>query len=157
MPSIVGRPGFPPQRVTVPTRVGLALRPEALRSVIPARATMAENAPPFAGEIREEHTGPKIKVLPAGAQVTLATLRRPWNYVGWAVNPGDADVGVLTAQLKILTRGIDGYTAGVVVPNGLPFAVVGIIVGATCELVVTNGGDVPVHLCSGSIWGMGEK
>lgn len=157
MPSIVNRPSFPRQRVVVPERVGLALRPEALRDVIPARVTLAENAPPYAGELREEHTGAIVKLLGAGQMASLATLRRAWNYVGWAIQPGDADAGQLSAQIKVLTRGINGYTAAVAVPAGLPFALVGLIVGAACELVVTNTGDEPVELVRGSIWGMSEK
>jgi hypothetical protein len=157
VPSIINRPRFPPQRVVVSERVAVALRPEALRDVIPARVTLAENAPPYAGELREEHTGAVVKVLGAGAMVSLATLRRAWNYVGWAINPGDADAGQLLAQIRVLTRGINGYTAAVSVPAGLPFALVGLIVGAACELVVTNTGDEPVTLVRGSIWGMSEK
>jgi hypothetical protein len=157
VPSIVGRPRFPRQGVRVDERVGVALRPEVLRDVIPARVTLSENATPYAGELREEHTGALVKRLSPGQQASLATLRRAWNFVGWAVNPGDAGVAQFSVQLRVLTRGINGYTTAVIVPPGLPFALVGLVVGAACELVVTNVGESDVHLCRGSIWGMGEK
>jgi hypothetical protein len=156
VPAVISPWRSPPQRVVVPQRVGLALRPEVHRDVIPARVTLAENAPPYAGELREEHTGYLIKEIAVGASATLATLRRAWNFVGWCVNPGDAGVAI-NAQLRILTRGIDALTAPVLVPVGFPFAVTGIIVGATCELVVTNVSAGPIHGVQGSIWGMGEK
>jgi hypothetical protein len=157
MPSIVSRPRFPAQRVVVPERMALALRPEIDRDAIPARVTLATNAPPFAGELREEQCTARPLACANGAQVVLATLRRPWNYVGWAVRPGNAGGPGLSVQLRILTRGVNGLTAPVAVAAGLPFAVVGIIMGATCELVVTNATGAPVTGLVGALWGMSER
>jgi hypothetical protein len=137
--------------------MALAMRPEIDRDAIPPRITLAQNAPPFAGELREEQcTSRPLRAL-VGAQVTLATLRRPWSFVGWAINPGNAVGAGLSAQLRILTRGVNGLTVAVAVPAGLPFAVVGLVVGATCELVVTNGTGAPVKGLVGAIWGMSER
>jgi hypothetical protein len=157
MPSIVSRPRFPAQRVVVPERMALALRPEIERSTIPARVTLAQNAPPFAGELREEQCTARPLTCPNGGQITLATLRRPWNYVGWCVRPGDAGGAGLSVQLRILTRGVNGLTAPVAVAAGLPFAVTGIIMGATCELVVVNTTGAPVKGLVGALWGMSER
>lgn len=157
MPAVIRRPPGPARPIVVPSRVGLALRPEELRSVIPPRVTLDANAPPYAGELREEHTGPRIRALPVGAIVTLATLRRAWNYVGFAVDPGDAQAG-LTAALRVLTRGVNGVVLpGVAIGAGAPQAFLGNILGVECELVLTNGTAFVVHNARGSIWGMGER
>jgi hypothetical protein len=156
VPAVVRYRRGPDPTIVLPRRVALALRPEDDREVIPVRVTLNKNAPPFAGELREEQSSQPVKNFAVDAQVTLATLRRPWSYVGWAVDPGNAGAG-LTAQLRILTRGLDAYTAPVVIPAGRPFALVGLIVGATCELVVTNGTAGVVRNLRGSIWGMSER
>jgi hypothetical protein len=157
MPSIIDRNRSPAQRVVVPARMALAMKPEIERGVIPSRVTLGQNAPPFAGELREEQCTAKPLTCPNGGQITLATLRRPWNYVGWAVRPGNAGGAGLSVQLRILTRGVNGLTAPVAVAAGIPFAVVGIIMGATCELVISNTTGAPVSGLVGALWGMSER
>lgn len=163
MPSIVGPKPPPPPPILVPRRLGLALQPELERRTIPARVTLDTHAQPFAGELREEESGGLIAAIPPGAIVTLATLRRPWNFVGIAFDPGDTpDLADQAAvALRVLTRGVKGYTTPIAVSGSGPQAVIGIIVGVACELVFFNltnlGTPVTIHNVRGSIWGMGEK
>jgi hypothetical protein len=157
VPAVIRRAPKPSREIIVPRRVGLALEPERLRSAIPVRVTLDSNSPPFSGELREEHSGPRLD-LPDGAFVTLATLRRPWNYVGIAIDPGDLGSGTgLAVALRILTRGVNGLTVPIALSGAGPQAFVGIIVGATCELVAINGTGGVVHHVRGSIWGMSER
>jgi|SRR5215831_6869491 len=156
MPAVVrGRPAE--QRIVVPRRLGLALEPEIDRAPIPSRVTLSTNAPPFAGEVREEQSNTKPLTIPSGVTATVATLRRPWNFVGWAVNPGNT-IGVgLVAALRILTRAVNVPTATTAIPAGVGLAVINQIVGAPCELIVHNGTNSTITGLRGVIWGMGER
>jgi hypothetical protein len=161
MPAVIGRPPRPAPFVRVPTRLGLALEPELDRRVIPARVTLDANAPPFAGELREDQHGPKV-TSPPGSTVVLATLRRAWNYVGFAFEPGDygGQVG-FALTLRVMTRSINGIVLNQGLPAtpsaGVNTAFVGFVVGAACELVALNNSELTFHNLRGSIWGMGEK
>ena len=156
MPA-VSRPGRPPaQQILVPRRVGLALRPEAERESIPVRKTLTNNGVPHGGEIRENQATEEAVALAVGQQLTLCTLRRAWNYIGFAVDPGDTAAVGLTARLRILGRGVNGLTAAVPIVVGEPQAFVGLIVGAACELVLFNGTGNPITHLRGSLWGMSE-
>lgn len=159
MPAVVGRPPPPTRPALAPRRVALAVQPELDRRVIPARVTLDANAPPFAGELREEQTGSKVDIAP-NSFVTLATLRRPWSYIGFAVDQGDAaDSAVFEAFLRTLGRGVNGALAQSAVPlnstGSLAFGA--FIVGIACELVVFNGAGPTIHGVRGTIWGMSER
>lgn len=163
MPSILGPKPPPPPRFVVPRRVGLALQPELERRTIPSRVTLDTHAQPFAGELREEDSGPIIAAIPPGSIVTLATLRRPWNFVGIAVDPGDTPdlANQAVVALRVLTRGVKGISPPLAISGSGPQAFLNIIVGAACELVFFNltnlGTPVTIHNVRGTIWGMGEK
>lgn len=163
MPSILGPKPPPAPRVLVPRRVGLALQPELERAAIPPRVTLDTHGQPFAGELREEDSGPIIAQIAPGALVTLATLRRPWNFVGIAVDPGDTPdlANQAAVLLRVLVRGVKGLSAPFVLSGAAPQAFLNIIVGAPCELVFFNLTNLTtpatIHNVRGTIWGMGEK
>ncbi len=157
MPAVIGRSPPRAQPRPAPRRVALAVQPELERETIPSRVTLDANAPPFAGELREEQTGRPL-VLVAGGTLTLATLRRPWNYVGFACQVGAlADATGTSLRLRILGRGVNGLTPPVALVGPGPFAFVGFIVGATCELVIVSTLGVAVPNVRGAIWGMSER
>ena len=167
MPQVIRPRPEPSPRVVVPERVGYALRPELERATIPERVTMGAGAPPFAGELREEQSSPRFSTaLGVGKMMTLATLRRPWLYVGFIVDPGNAtrpeapDRGIV-AFLRILAGRMNGLTGPFIIPVfapiGPPQAVVNVTVGAACELVVLNETGQGVKNIAGTIWGMGER
>jgi hypothetical protein len=148
----------PQPTIVVPEEVGRALLPELDRDNIPTRRTMAGDSPPFAGELREAQFSYMRRGFPLaiGASFTAATLRRAWPLVGFTVNPGNAEAPGLVASLRVLGRGISGTIATVVVPPGLVTSFVGFLVGARCELVITNpdpGGGTATGV-GGEIWGM---
>lgn len=157
MPSSLAKPRYPAQRVIVPERVANALRPESNRQAIPARVTLDAQSVPFAGELREEQASQKVLTVVAGGAVVLATLRRPWNFVGLVVDPGSIGGPGLVWQLKILTRGPPGFTAPVGLAGTFVQAFTNLIVGARCELVVSNTAKSDVTGVRGAIWGMGER
>lgn len=138
-------------------RVGRALRPELDQHDIPDRITLATGDPPYAGETREAQSSKITSPLPAGASITLVTLRRAWELVGFMVNPGTAPTPGLTATLNILGRSMSAPIATVVVPNGKLIAFTGFLVGARCELVVTNAGATAATGIVGEIWGMAQR
>lgn len=140
-----------------PPRVALAVQPEILRATIPPRVTLDSNAPPYAGELREEQQTTRPVTIPAGGTVILASLRRPWNFVGFAVQPGNAGAGLLAATLRVRTRGFPAILQPpVTVGAGLASAFPAVILGAQADLIVTNTGDVPAVGVQGAIWGMSE-
>jgi hypothetical protein len=143
--------------IVVDERTGLALRSEADREDIPTRQTLASDAVPFGGEMREAQSGRLVAPLAAGASATIATLRRSWELIGFIVDPGNAAAPGLTATLNILGRGAQGVIASVVVPPGPPRAFTGFLVGARAELVVTNAGATAAAGVVGEIWGMAER
>jgi hypothetical protein len=166
MPAVIRRVVPAQPRVVVPPRMAMALQPELDRSAIPARVTLDANAPPFAGELREDQHGFKVD-CPSQSFTVLATLRRAWNYVGFSIDPGDAvsPFTGLALTLRTLGSGMNGFVAN----QGLPTLIggsgvlsfVGFIVGAPCELIFVNGtngeGAITIHGVRGEIWGMGEK
>lgn len=140
---------------TLPSRVARALRPSQNRSGIPERITLGSGAPPFADEVREEQS--KVIVnLPANGTVLAVTLRRAWSFVGFAVDPGNTGVGGLNAQIKVITRGVQGFFPVVVVTPGQPKAFAAQIVGARAELWITNNTAVAVAGLKCTIWGMSD-
>lgn len=170
MPPVIRPKTREPRRVVVPERVALALEPTIDRRPIPARVTMRGNAPPFAGELREEaSSAPLTTAVPVNQLVTLATLRRPWLFVGFVVKVGDAVAAVaprrgLVAFLRIKADRFNGLSQPFVLPLSatLPLgkqaqAVINVTVGAACELVVLNETDNPVSGLAGAIWGMGDR
>lgn len=156
MPAVVsGRKGMP--RALAPSRVALAIQPELLRETIPPRVTLDANAVPFAGELREEQESTRAFTIPAGGVVVLASLRRPWNFVGFAVHPGNAGAGLLEATLRVRTRGFPAILQPAVsVGAGLASAFPAVILGAQADLIVTNTGGVAAVGVRGAIWGMSE-
>lgn len=167
MPAVIGRGPKPAPFRAAPSRVALAVEPELLRRVIPARVTLDANAPPFAGELRESQHGPRL-TCPIGSITVLATLRRAWNFVGFSVDPGDFNG--LTPNIAVSLRTLGRSVNGVIVNQALPAVLaagpggqsfVGFVVGAPCELVFINEsvgeGALAIHDVRGEIWGMGEK
>lgn len=163
MPELLRRPArYPPQRVVTAREVAIALRPETDRSGIPNRVNLDTGGVPFAGEFREEQHRAVNARIKIGATVTIATLRRPWNYVGFIVDPGSSTVS-FQAYLRVLTRGL----SGVVTPSQLtiqpglgPQASTALIMGAVCELIVTNPtgeGSAQLSGVRGTIWGQSES
>lgn len=158
MPAIV-RARAPNERIVAPERIALALRPELDRSAIPNRVSLGQGAPPFAGELREEQSSPRYTTaLPNGQSMTLVTLRRPWLYIGFIVNPGNAAANGLVAQLRVFSGRLNGLSdTFAIAATGVGQAFRNITVGATCELVVHNGTGQPVKNLQAAIWGMGER
>ncbi len=160
MPYAISPRVRPAPRYALPRRVALALRPELElgRDALPARVTMSRQAMPYAGELREEQPG-FLRVIPAGGQALIATLRRAWSLVGFAVDPGDAvGVGALKAMLKPVTRGVQGFFASVAVSGGaLPQAFPAQFVAARAELWIVNTTGVAVHGVRATLWGMSDK
>lgn len=109
---------------------------------------------PYDGELRESVWSSPV-VLENNAQTAVATLRSAWVYVGFIVDPGTAsDVG-LTAWLNILEPMLQGRTVPVAITFGAPpQAVIGLTVGARCELVVRNETGTRVTKLKAALWGM---
>jgi hypothetical protein len=147
--------------VRVPRRVAFALRPSENREDIPVHVDLSTNAPPYSGELREQQTRtlPQNTVLDINQTITMCGLRRAWNFVGFLIHPGtnDAGGGGLVANLVILTRGLDGMLPDITVLANRTQAFTGLIVGARCELRLTNLTFNPIFGLKASIWGMGEK
>lgn len=142
--------------IVVPDRVGLALRPDLERDSIPIRKTLSGDGVPYGGEEREANFSYLRSALATGASFTAATLRRGWELVGFTVDPGTAAAPGLTAQLRVLGRGINGVVASVVVAPGNPQSFVGFFVASRCELVINNPnpGGGPASRVGGELWGM---
>jgi len=141
----------------LPARVAIALRPSANLAHIPPRATLSSNTQPYGGELREDQTR-FLKNIPASAQVLAVGLRRPWTFVGFAVDPGDVVVGGFSALLKVITTGVQGFFAPVpIVSGGGPQAFAAQIVGARVELWLLNKTAVTAHNVRASLWGMSER
>lgn len=143
--------------VSVPTGVANALRPETRRDTIPTRTELGPDAVPFGGEQYEAvATSGKGLSIGAGQTVVLATLRRAWPLVGFAVYPGDK-AGTLVASLRVIVRGMNSAVvagSALAIPNALnPTASLAFFVAARAELVVTNTGAAAT-LVRGTIYGM---
>ncbi len=107
----------------------------------------------FQGELRESMWSGPVTLQDGQTQI-VATLRSPWVYVGFMVDPGDAAAGGLSATLNILEPMMQGRVASVPIVQGVPpQAFVGFTVGARCELRLTNATGAPVT-CKAAIWGM---
>lgn len=160
MPSPLARDAYQNAQMptlVVPERLADALEPESRRETIPPRVTLGRNAVPFAGELREQQYTAKKVTVAVGATVILATLIRPWNYIGFAVDPGSAGGAGVVAFLRIKTVIGDAALANVAVTAGGGLqAFLAQAVGARAELAVTNGTAVPITGVRGIIWGMGE-
>jgi hypothetical protein len=147
--------------VTVPRRVAFALRPSENRSAIPDHVDLSTNAPPYSGELREQQTRklPSNTSLLPGATILMCGLRRAWNFVGLIVDPGDNDAGGggLVLNLIVVVRGLQGFLPDTVVPAGRPMAFTNLIIGARCELRLTNNTFNPIFGLGASLWGMGDK
>lgn len=159
MPAVICPKPPGKSRMLAPRRIAQAVNPSADRSDIPPRVTLATNAPPFAGELREEQSKLLTAPLPNGATAILCTLRRPWNFVGFLVDPGSATaVGNINALLFVLSRNVAGLLLTSPLVAGLgPQAFATIIVGARVELRVHNLTGGPVTGLRGALWGMSER
>lgn len=157
MPPTLRRHGpLPDDRILVPARVGYALDPTADRSDIPAHVTNRTGAP-FSGELREEQGRDNI-IIPNNGQVTGATLMRPWLYVGWAVDPGNAAAAGLSVRVRFLTARFGGLLPAVAIANGVPAqAVQPFICGVRAEIVISNTTGARVTGVRAAIWGMSER
>lgn len=149
------------QFVQVPKRMAQALRSEVARGEIPTHATMDPSTVPYAGELTEQmHSLAKVPIQPSERRV-LATLRRPWNIIGFSVDPGGASNNI-TAALMVWVRGMSAIVPAtvLVVSPGFPVASVGFFMGCRCQLVVigqTGEGASPSAGVRGTIWGMSEQ
>lgn len=165
MPRIISKKRVPNPSAVMPIRLARAYKPEIIRETIPWHPTLDTGQPPYSGEIREEMIGePVVSTSPASPSeptiVCLATLRRPWNYIGFAVDPR-AFVGVtgIAVALRVLTRlgpalmqspaaiNLSGVVNIVSATN--------YIVGAPCELVFINASETTASV-RGCIWGMSD-
>jgi hypothetical protein len=165
VPSIVSKRRAKNPSAAMPPRLARAYKPEIVRDTIPWHPTLDTGQPPYSGEIREEMIGsPVVSLAPVAPQihtiVVLATLRRPWNYIGFAVDPrafgGVAGIGV---GLRVLTRLGPALMQS---PAAIPLAGVtdivaatNYIVGAPCELVFVNASGASATV-RGCIWGMSD-
>jgi hypothetical protein len=125
-------------------------------------APTLDNGPLYTGEYREEING-DITTLIANVPTTLATLRRPWPWIGFAVDGrGLAGAQVLLLQLRVILRsgpavlvasasGTQTIPITVTGPVGW-VAVSGVACGARAEVFATLQGGQPVKV-RGTIWG----
>lgn len=149
------------ERVTFPGPYGT--HPERTPGSAPLAPTLA-NGPLYTGEWREEINGDRLTVPADGSVTTLATLRRPWPLVGFAVDTsGIAGGQTLTASILVVTRSARARIMGTPIPTPPvitsvgpdPFgwlAIVAIPLGARAELyaTVTGGGTAKVRA---NLWG----
>lgn len=165
MPPVARPRGhMPGTKLAVPRAVAVALRPEIERGGIPSPSvSLARGGIPFSGELREETQSLLRKPLnPGDAGIVLATLRRPWTYVGFMIDPGDA-TGNITASLRALSRGGPAIVPGsalIVAPGDPPSAAVAVPMGIRCELVISYEGPgegiTIAKNVRGAIWGMSD-
>lgn len=133
-------------------------------------APTLDSGPLYTGEWREEVDGDPL-VVDTDEPTILCSLRRPWPFVGFAIDTSKGRAGqTLTAGLLLITR--SGHTkllnnvlggaavapqiavVGVQVP--WPWVgMTGIFVGMRVALFVTNtGGEAPTSLTvKGNLWG----
>jgi hypothetical protein len=149
-------PGNP--RIVVPQRLAQALDPAGTtREFIPRAAKLTSASTPYSGELFEDE-GTRIPVLPAGVSQSVGKLRRPWNYVGYMVDPGDADSDGLTVQLVVWTSTMHAPLPVQAVDFTLgPQAFAPVIMGAIAELIVTNGTEDDIKGLRAALWGMSES
>lgn len=165
MPSIIRKRRVVDPSAVMPSRLARAYAPQIVRDTIPWHPTLDTGQPPYSGEIREEMIGSPIvspaPVLPQTLTiVVLATLRRPWNYISFAVDPRAFGGIVGTAvALRVLTRLGPALMQS---PAAIPLtgvveivAATNYIVGAPCELVFLNTSETSA-IVRGCIWGMSD-
>lgn len=165
MPSIISKRRAANPSAVMPIRLARAYAPEIIRDTIPWHPTLDTGQPPYSGEIREEMIGePVVSQAPTTPTtrtiVCLATLRRPWNYVGFAVDArAFAGVTGISVALRVLTR-----LGPALMQSPAPVSLTGVteivaatnyIVGAPCELVFINATE-STHAVRGCIWGMSD-
>lgn len=141
--------------------------PEDTRQGGPKAPTLSDG-PLFTGEGREEVNGAPLS-CPAGANVwtPLANLRRPWPFVGFAVDLSQFPAGTtIGAALVVLMRSGRAFLfsgAGTVIPSqivgttpiipGQPWlALAGIYAGARVEVVINHNAAQPVKVRA-NVWG----
>lgn len=165
MPSIITKKRRREPSAVMPIRLARAYAPEIIRDTIPWHPTLDTGQPPYSGEIREEMLGEPVMSLPPTTPtphtiVCLATLRRPWNYIGFAVDARSFGGATgIAVTLRILTRlgpaflqspaaiNLSGVTDVVSATN--------YIVGERAELVFINATEQS-GLVRGVIWGMSD-
>ena len=142
------------QLVAVPEDVANALASETRRNTIPTRTGLGV-ASPFSGELYEQAATTGFLKVPGGATIVLATLRRAWPLVGFAVNPGDG-AGTLTAFLRVYVDSIQSAVVNgtaLAIPAGPPLASQAFFIAARAELVVHNTGAAATRV-RGTVYGM---
>lgn len=148
----------PDQTIVVPSRVGRTLRSETDRRAIPGTVSLGTRDVPYSDETRESQAKTLVTPLVAGGVVTLATLRRAWELIGFAIDPGDAGDTGLNATLRVLGKGVQGVITTIAVPGTAgPQAFTGFLVGARCELVLSNTSEATISGIKGEIWGMAQR
>jgi len=165
VPSVISKYRAKNPSAVMPSRLARAYRPEIVRDTIPWHPTLDTGQAPYSGEIREEIIGSAVVSLaPVAPQtltiVTLATLRRPWSYVGFAVDPrAFAGVAGIAVALRVLTRLGPALMQS---PAAISLAGVNDIVSATnyivgnrAELVFINASATTASV-RGCIWGMSD-
>lgn len=166
MPPVARPRGhMPSTKLAVPRKVAVALRPELDREGIPSPVvTLSRGGIPFSKELREETDALLRKpVNPGDANIVVATLRRPWTYVGFMVDPGNA-TGAIVASLRALSRGGPAIVPGssiTISPGDGPTAAVAVPMGIRCELVLSyespGEGIGPAKGVRGALWGMSDR
>jgi hypothetical protein len=148
----------PDQEILVPGRVGRTLQSEVDREAVPRHVTLGTRDVPYAEETRESQAKTLVTPLVAGGVVTLATLRRAWELIGFAIDPGNAAGAGLNVTLRVLGRGVQGVITTIAVTGAQgPQAFIGFLVGARCELVVSNTSEATISGIKGEIWGMAQR
>lgn len=103
--------------------------PETVEGSAPKAPTL-DHGPLYTGEWREEVNGDPLIVQTTGVQTVLATLRRPWPFVGFAVDVSRLAAGdVVVAGLNVVTRSSRATLVGNVIQGG--------VLGSTAQLTFT--------------------
>jgi hypothetical protein len=141
--------------------------PERTRGSYPKAPPLADG-PLYRGEWREDISG-KSLVLPGnGARVVLASTRRPWPFVGFAVDTSRIAGGLtVTFLLQVCPRGCNAQVVqNVIVGAALPeivqtgpaapnpwLAVIGLMPGARVEVVAFLTPTEGTAEVRASLWG----
>ena len=145
--------------------------PERVLGSAPQAPTL-DDGPLYTGEWREEVNGDFVSVTPSNTnaplQTVLATLRRPWPFVGFAIDPSRLPGGVpVVAGLNVIMRsaraqlvtnvfggGFLPPTISITTPVLPPgwVAATGMFVGARVELWIAQGGLAAAPM-RGNLWG----
>lgn len=140
--------------------------PEHTEGSAPHAPTLS-NGPLYTGEYREEVNG-DVFTVPVGRVTILATLRRPWPWVGFAVDGSKIPGGqTVTFGLRVLLRSGSALVSASLLPAAVPGlsitgpptagmngwqAMIGIAASARLELfaLITAGAATRVR---GTLWG----